>query len=120
MDGTQSRGRTVGQDYLEGNDVISGDAVLEAVGTAGIFGHVSADGTGRLTRWIGHVVETIGEHGLGQAGVHHSGLQHRPPLRGIDAQDPIEPGEGDEHRVGVGQGSPRQTGPRPPGDEGHP
>ena len=73
--------RRVGQHDLELDHVVGGDAVLEAVRPAGVLRHVAADGAGGLARRIGHVVEAVGRHGLGEPGVHHAGLEHGAAAR---------------------------------------
>ena len=64
--------RAVGQHHLELDDVVGGDAVLEAVRPAGVLGDVAADGAGRLARGVGDVVQAERRHGLGEPGVDHA------------------------------------------------
>ena len=67
----------VGQHDLELDDVIGGDAVLEAVRPAGVLGDVAADGAGRLAGGIGDVVQAVRRDRLGEPRVHHAGLERR-------------------------------------------
>ena len=99
--------------------MIGGDAVLEAVRTAGVLGDVAADRAGRLARGVGHVVEPERRHRLGEPRVDHARLHHRAAAGRIDLEDPVHPGEGDEHRVGVGQGAAGEPGAGPAGHERH-
>ena len=39
---------SVGEDYVQGENVRGSEAVFEAVGSAGIFGYVAADGADAL------------------------------------------------------------------------
>ena len=48
----------VGEDDFEAEDVRGGEAVLEAVGAAGVFGDIAADGADGLRRGIGRVEDS--------------------------------------------------------------
>ena len=77
--GAEPGERAVGQDDLELDDVIGGDAGLEAVRAAGVLGDVAADGARRLARRIGHVLQAERQDGVGEPGVDDAGLDHRAP-----------------------------------------
>ena len=49
----------VGQDDLDAEDVVDGDAVLERVRPAGVGGDVAADGAGALAGRVGGVVVAV-------------------------------------------------------------
>ncbi|NCW45161.1 MAG: DUF3108 domain-containing protein, partial [Gemmatimonadaceae bacterium] len=53
----ESRHRAIGEYHLALEDMIEGDAILEAVGAAGILGHVATDGARRLARGIRGVLQ---------------------------------------------------------------
>ena len=61
--------------------MVGGDAVLEAVGPAGVLGHVAADGARGLARRVGHVVQAERRDRLGEPRVHDAGLEHRAAPR---------------------------------------
>ncbi len=109
----------VGQDHLERGDVIGGDAVLEAVGSARILGDIAADGAGALAGGVGDVVQTVRRDRLGELGVDHAGFDDGPPPRRVDREDAVHPCQGDEHRSLFGEGPAGQSRPRPPRDERH-
>ena len=55
--------RAVGQDDLEGEDVGVGDALGQAVRTAGVVGHVAADRARLLAARVGGEVQAVVGHG---------------------------------------------------------
>jgi hypothetical protein len=91
----------VRQDDLEADDVVGGEAVLEAVRAAGVLGHVAPDGahdlTGRVRR-----VEVGGGHGAGHADVGDAGLHDDTPVVEIHRQDAAQAAEHDQHALGDG------------------
>ena len=99
--------------------MVGGDAVLEAVRATRVLGHVAAHGAGGLARRVGHIVESEGKHGFGEAGVHYAGLHHGATLNRVHPENPVQPGERDEHGIGVGQRTARQAGAGAPGHERH-
>ena len=90
--------------------MIGGHAVLEAVRPAGVLGHVAADGAGALARGIGDVVQPVRAHRFGEPRVDHAGFHHGPPVRRDDREDPVHPGQGDQHRVALGERAAREAG----------
>ena len=93
----------VGENDLEVGDVIGGDAGLEAVRPAGVLGDVAPDGAGGLARGIGDVLQAVRQHGLREAGVDDTGLDHRAASGRVDVEDAVQPGEGHEHGVALGE-----------------
>ena len=59
------------------------------------------------------------KHRLGEPGIDHAGLKHGATLHRVDAEDAVQPGEGNEHRVRVGQRAAGEPGSGAPGHEGH-
>src|SRR5207237_9687817 len=96
-----------------------GDTDLEPVRPSGILGHTATESAGRLAGRVGRVIETVGQNRLGQPRVHHSGLQHGPALNRVDLQYLIQPGQGDEYRVRIGQRAAGESGPSSEGHERH-
>jgi hypothetical protein len=113
----ERRRRAVRQHDVECDDVVRSHAVLEAVGAAGVLGYVAADGARRLAGGIGDVLEPVRGDRLRQPGVHHARLHDCPAATRVHLQDPVQAGERDEHRVGVGQCAAGEPGTRPPRDE---
>jgi hypothetical protein len=87
------------------------------VGSAGILGHVATDGTGGLTRRVWHIVETQRLHRLREPSIDDARLEDGAALDRIDAEDPVQARQRDQHRIRVGQGPPRKAGPSAPGYE---
>ena len=111
--------RAVGKHDLELDDVVGGDAVLEAVRPAGVLRDVAAHGARRLARGIGHVVEAVRRDRLGEPRVDHAGLDHGAPAHRVHPEDAVHPGERDEHRVGIGHRAAREAGAGAARDERH-
>jgi hypothetical protein len=61
-----------GEHSFEAEDVIGRHAVFEAVGAAGVEGHVAADRANRLTGRIWGVIETVGRGGGGDSKIDDS------------------------------------------------
>jgi hypothetical protein len=77
------------------------DAVFETVRSAGIFGDVSSDRAGGLTRRVGRVVKTVLAHRAAQRGIDDARLDDRETIFGVDGKDssqPIEPDQNDTVR----------------------
>ena len=92
--------------------VVQGEAVLEAVHAAGVFGDVAADRAGNLARRVGCVVEPVRGRGFGNRQIAHTRLHSRRTRVSIDFQDAVELGHGQQYAVGVRQRAARQPGAR--------
>ena len=64
----------VRQHHLEPQHVVGRDAVLQAVGAAGVLGDVAADRAGLLAGRVGRVVEAVRRDGAGDVEVGHARL----------------------------------------------
>ena len=73
-----------------------GDAVGEAVGTAGVGGDVPTDRARLLAGWVGGEVVAEGAQVPGQVEVDHAGLHPSGGAVDIDLQDAVHPGEDDD------------------------
>ena len=76
--------RTVGEDDFEAEDVRCGEAVLEAVGAAGIFGDVAADAADGLRGGIGRVEIALREDAGGDVEIDDAGLDDDAGVGEID------------------------------------
>ena len=109
--------RAVREQDGAGDHVVQRDAVLEAVGTAGVLRDIAPDGARRLAGRIRSVVEAVRRRGLGELHVHHARLHVGQTVHRIDRQDPGQAVEADQDHV-VGEGAAGEARPRPSGDEG--
>src|SRR6059058_4337142 len=79
--------------------MIQRDAILEAVWTTGVFRHVSADGTGRFTRRVGRVQQSMRSDIAVQPEIDDSGLDCRAPILDIECDDFLEAMQTDDDDV---------------------
>ena len=96
---------------LDADDVVGGQAVLQAVHAAGILGDVPADRAGDLARGVGRVIEAEPLHGVGDGEVGDAGLGDDAAVGDVDLEDAVELAHAQEHAVGERQRAPRQRGP---------
>ena len=80
---------------LDGKDVdleqvVHGQAVLQAVHAAGVFGDVAADGAGDLRRGVGGVIQVEGRGGLGDRQVAYAGLNAGEAAFAVDLENLVE------------------------------
>ena len=99
--------------------MIHGDAVLEAMRSAGVLRDVSPDGAGALARRIGRVVQSVRPHGRAQFRVDDAGFDDREPIRRSDVEHAIQSRQHDQHTSGIRKRTTRQTGAGPSRYEGH-
>ena len=97
--------------HAQSLDVVDGLAVVQRVGAAGIVADHAAEGAPGVRGGVG----TKGESDRARGGVevveHHTGLDPRAPLRGVDLEDRVHVPTGVEHDRDVA-GLTGQTGPR--------
>ena len=86
-------------DEFEAEQVVGGDAVAQAMGTARVHRHVAADHAGELAGGVGGVEEALSLHRLGDADIGDAGLHHGEPVGVVDFQDAVQPHQADDHRV---------------------
>ena len=99
--------------------MVGGDAVLEAVRSAGVLRHVAAQGAGALAGGVGGVVEPVGQRRIGEAGVDDARLDHRAAALRVEVQDSVEAGQDDQHGVGCRERSAGEPGAGPAGHKRH-
>ncbi len=95
-----------------------GEAVLEAVGSAGVFGDVAADGADGLGAGVGRVEEAVWGDGGGDVGVDDAGLDGDLLVGEVDVEDAVHAGEADDDGAGGGKRSAAESGAGSAGDEG--
>ena len=85
------------QHHAHAEHVVDGEAVLEAVRAAGVFGDVAADGADALRGRVGRIVVAVGRDALCDLEVDHAGLR-RPHdcVVEVNLEDPPHPREPDD------------------------
>ncbi len=73
----QGHHAAVGAHHREPEDMVGGEAVLQAVRAARVLRHVTPDRADDLARRVGSVVQVVGGHGGGDAEVGHPRLDDR-------------------------------------------
>ena len=107
LDRVTLRGKTAHPQY-----VMQCEAVLEAMHTTRVLGHIAADGAGDLARWIRGVVQIERRRRFADRQIAHAALHDRGPAQRVDLQDAVEPGQRKRHAHEVGHRAARQAGPR--------
>jgi hypothetical protein len=108
----------VGLDHGHAQDVVGGDPVLEAVGAAGILGHVAAQGRGLLAGGIGQELIAHGRQGVAQLQVEQARLHPGPQAGAVHFQDPVHADHLDHQAALEGDGAAGEVGAPAPGHEG--
>src|SRR5688572_62090 len=88
-------------------------AVLETMNATRALRYVAADRATRLTRRIGHVIQTVGQHRSRDMQVHDTWLHHRQTIFNVDAQYLAHPGELDHHSRIERERAARESGSGP-------
>ena len=114
----QAHHRPVGEHHGEPGHVPRRHAVLEAMRTARVLGHVAADRACRLGGGVGGVVEPVRPSRDRELRVDHPRLQHGAPVRGIDLEDPVHARGAYDDRAVQRHRTPRQARSGPPGHDG--
>ena len=99
----------VGQHRLDAEDVMDGEAVLQAVRAPRIFGDVAADGAHLLARGVGRVVVAERRDLTRDLEVGHARFDCHPLVRDVDAQDTIQARESDHEAAGHRQRPARES-----------
>ena len=106
----QAHDVAVRQHHLEAQQVVGGEAVLQAVHAARVLGDVAADRAGDLAGGIGRIVEARVLHRVGDAEVGHAGLGDDAAVLEVDLEDPVEFAQPQHDAVGERQGAARERG----------
>ena len=104
---------------LDGEDVMHGEAVLQAVGAAGILGDVAADRAHLLTRRIRRVVVAERRHLPRDLQVGHARFHGHSLVGNVDLEHAIQPGQADDDAPGNRKRAARQPGSVATRDERH-
>ena len=83
----------VGEHHLHRGHMGAGDAVGQAVGAAGVVGHVAADGAGLLAGGVGGEVQAVGGHPPGQFQVDQAGLDPGDAVVEVHLQHRVHGGQ---------------------------
>ncbi len=75
------------QHHFHAHQVVGGDAVLQAVGAAGIHADVAGDGAGELRGGIGRIEEAVARDRIGDAEIGDARLQRDRAVVVVDVQD---------------------------------
>ena len=100
----------VGQDQLQAQHVVGGEAVFQAVHAARVLGDVAADGAGDLRGGVGGVVEALVLDGLGDAEIGDAGLGGDGAVLVVDVEDAVELAQAQDDAVGERQGAAGERG----------
>ena len=110
---------TVAQHGLQPQHVVSGHAVLEGVGPAGVGRHVAAQRAGPLAGRVRSEVVAGPGQGPPELHVQRPGLDHGKPVAEIDLEDLLHVREHDHHAPADRQAPACKAGPSPPCHHGH-
>ncbi len=107
-----------GEDDLAAEHVRRGEAVLEAVRAAGVFGEVAADGADDLRRGIGRVEEACAADEVGDLRVGDAGLDGDEGVFEVDGEHAVHAREADDDAAGCGKRASAEAGAGAACDEG--
>src|ERR1039457_6433472 len=114
----QARHLAVRQDDGHPEDVVRGDAVLEAVGSAGVLRHVAAERRGLLARGVRQVLIAQRRQGAAELEVEHPGLHPGPHVGHVHLEELVHPNHLDDDPALDGDRPAAQVRAAAPGDEG--
>ncbi len=111
--------RAVGENDFEAEDMRGGEAVLEAMRAAGIFGDVAADAANGLRTRIGSVEIILRRDAGGDVQIDDAGLDDDVGVGEIDFEDAIHAREADDEAVFDGERAAAEAGAGAAGYEGN-
>ena len=82
---------------FEGEHVMHGESVFQAVCAARVFGDVSTNRTDLLTRWIRRVVIAVRRNAVRDVEVGHAWLHRDATILDVHLEHAIEPRQRDHH-----------------------
>ncbi len=115
----ETQARAIRQREFHAQQVVRGEAVFEAMQSAGILRDVAADGAGDLARGIGRVIEAVALHRAGDGGIGDARLDHHAAVFEVGLQDAIHAAEAEQDAVGPRQRPARQRGAGAARHDGH-
>ena len=98
------------QHQLDAQQVVGGEAVLQAMHAAGILRDIAADRAGDLRAGIGRVIEALMLDRLGDAEVGDAGLHAGAAVGVVDLQHAVELAEAQQDGVAHRHGTARERG----------
>ena len=104
----------------QGEDIVYGQAVLEAVHPAGILRDVATDGAGNLRRGVRREIHPVRLGRLGYGQVAHAGLNACRSRKGVDGQYAVELRQRQHDSLVVRHRATGQTCPRAARHHRHP
>ena len=96
---------------FETEHVIGRHAVGQGVGTAGVLGHVAANGAGALAGGVGRIEVAAGFDRQRDIQIDHARLHHRALVFEIDFENAVHAREGDHNAAAAGDGAARKARP---------
>ena len=93
------------------------EAVLQAVGAAGVLGDVAADRAHLLARGVGGVEQPVGGDRARHVEVRDARLDAHAPVGDVDIEDPVHARQADHDALGDRHRPAREPRPGPAGDE---
>ena len=109
----------IGEDEMESEYVLGGDAILERVGTARVLRDVSSDGGGHLAGGIGREMQPVAVEALVELEVHDARLHTHAAPGGIGLDHTAQFGHGQNRSRGRCNCSPTQSRARAPRNPGN-
>ncbi len=103
-------------EHIQGQDIVHGQPVFEAVHAAGIFRHIAADGAGDLGRGIGAIIQAVAGGCFGDGQIADAGLYAGGARQRVDIEYAIELAQDQQDAVRVRHGPGAQAGAGTPGD----
>jgi len=97
--GAEAFDRAVREHEVEREHVVRRHAVREAVGPAGVRGHVAADRAALLRGGVGREHEPVPGDGVHEVEVQHAGLDPREAVVRSDLEDPVHLGRAHDERI---------------------
>ncbi len=98
----------VQRDEFDGEDIVAGHAVFQAMHAAGIFRDIAADRTGDLAGGVGGVIEAVGIDRAADGQICHTRLDAGLAVGQIDLEDAVEAAHGQHDSVRDGKRSARE------------
>ncbi len=111
--------RTIGENDFDAEDVRRGEAVLEAMRSAGIFRDVAADGANGLRGGIGSIEIFVGLDTGGDLEIDDAGFDDNAGVGNVDFEDAIHAREAEDDAVFDGERAAAEAGTGAARDEGN-
>ncbi len=100
----------VDQNGAHAPHIVHGEAILQAVHAAGVFGDIAADSARDLRRWVGRIVEAVHRGRLRDPKIAHARLDDGSATQWIDRENAIEFRQRKDDALAVRRGAARESG----------